>query len=850
MKYVETMTCVEKRCHRHVFPLPALGAALALLLLLLPIGKALATTYYVRTSGDDGNSGTTPAAAWKTFAKATSSTSPGDVVWFGGGNYNEEVQPTVDGTAGNPIRFVADTGGTITGDSGSVTIFGDDDKGIVLDGAGDYLEFEGFRITGTGGKEGIKVKNVVGVMLIKCEIYAKSEGIKIEGTSTCTITNCLIHDNTKNGIICKRGTLTVWNCTIEGNADAGIETGSKGPVDATITNSIIANNSGNGLNRRAGTMTHTYNLVFGNGRNFKGTSQSTGEVVADPLFTGASDYHLLEGSPAIDAGTDASAVLNDDLECNSRPLRSGWDMGCYELPEVISYTDLVDAYTSNSPVAWWRLNEDSGASVAFDEMSSNNGLYSGGAAAGLFGAPIGGVNAATHLDGTNDYISAGTMDVIPSGSAGCQAGMSIIGWFKADAFAAGEAKILAKASGTDEASHYWTLGVNNTGSGVRLQFRLKTGGTTSTLTASSGNLAAGAWVFAAAVYDGSNMTLYKDGVAVGQVAKSGTPDTDATVKLWLGGNPSGATDQPFDGLIDEVAVFDKILSPTHIAAIYAGSLRGRGNGKVVIPTIWGVDSDDVDLFTIDDYTDPASGTTTFGPLKWNDGGTPTELTGKVQAMAIDKSARMYLVSDTALGTVSAPVLLRMNLENATQSGDNMVTVIGEMGTGTIVRGLAIDPLNDDLYAIRSNGRLYIIDKKDGSVLSDLGIVAGQGETIGAAQDLTFDEMGNLYVIDNTDDEIYRVDKTTAEILEVYADGNSGIGTMQGLAWDHLNQRILATDTAGDDLHYSSLSGYGAASTVSLSAQALTDVEAISFMPSEGVKGGAPGVRILRWVEIK
>ena len=269
-------------------------------------------------------------------------------------------------------------------------------------------------------------------------------------------------------------------------------------------------------------------------------------------------------------------------------------------------------------------------------------------------------------------------------------------------------------------------------------------------------------------------------------------------------------------------------------------LRGRGNGKILIPTLWGIDRDDADLFAIDDYRDPGAGTTTYGPLKWNDGGTLTPLTGLVRAMAIDNSARMYLVSSSALGSVSGPVLLRMNLEDVTQSGDNVVTVIGQMGTGSDIRGLTIDPLNDDLYAIRADGRLYLVDKKNGSVLTDIGQVAGQGESITTAEDVTFDVMGNMLVIDNGDDEIYRVDKTTAEILEVYANGNSGIGTMQGLAWDHLNQRILATDTGGDDLHYSYLSGYGAASTVSLSAQALTDVEAICFMPSEGRKGQRPG----------
>lgn len=870
------------------------------------------TTYYVRTTGSDSNLGLSANAAWQTIAKAGTVASPGDTVYVGAGTYGELNSP-LSGSNGLPVKYIADTSGSQTGDAGDVKIVASGGNNAISVVSAGYLEFEGFIVVGdTSAQPAIELQDGQGFVLKNCDVYDGKNGIRLTDVGI-TIDGCNIHDHSGNGLEIRnastvvvrdcqvtgntgrgitainnaalnvtvervvirqngnagfefnRGTALVINCLIVGNSADGIKIGTNGNTDVTVwnctiadnasdgveqdggtltlTNCIIANNSSQGLNRDGGaTMTHTYNLVYGHSTDFAGTSQSTGEIVADPLLVGFGDYYLLEGSPAFNAAIDASAVLSDDLLRNARPQSGGWDLGCYEVDPPI-YSDLVDGYTQNSPIAWWRLNEDAGASVALDEIAANDGLYSGGAASGASGAPIGGVNGAAQLDGTNDYISAGTLDV--SGP-----GITVVGWFHANSFAAGETQLLSKASGSDEDSHFWSLGVNNTGSGVRMQFRLKTNGTTDTLTASSANLASGAWVFAAAVYNGSYMVLYKDGAIISVLAKTGSIDTDAATQLWLGGNPSGSTDQPFNGLLDEVAVFDEALSPRHIAAIYSGSLRGRGNGKVVIPTVWGVDKDDANLFSIDDYQNIVSGTTTYGPLKWNDGGTLTELTGQLPAMAIDNAARMFLVSGSALGSVDGPVLLRMNLEDATASGDNVVTVIGQIDTGGDIRGLTIDPLSDALYAIRGDGRMYIIDKKDGSVLSDIGQVAGLGESITAAEDLTFDAMGNLYVIDNGDDEVYRVDKTTAEILEVYANGNSGIGTMQGLAWDHLNQRLLATDTAGDDLHYSRLSGYGAATLSSLSSQALTDVEAISFMPSEGINGSKPGVRVLRWVEIK
>ncbi|MEO0230835.1 MAG: choice-of-anchor Q domain-containing protein [candidate division WOR-3 bacterium] len=58
------------------------------------------------------------------------------------------------------------------------------------------------------------------------------------------------------------------------------------------------------------------------------------KYLRNPLFvkTGwgkEGDYHLRDGSPAIDRGTPNGAP-NIDLDGNPRPLGSGYDIGCYE----------------------------------------------------------------------------------------------------------------------------------------------------------------------------------------------------------------------------------------------------------------------------------------------------------------------------------------------------------------------------------------------------------------------------------------------------------------------------------------------------------------------------------------
>jgi hypothetical protein len=54
----------------------------------------------------------------------------------------------------------------------------------------------------------------------------------------------------------------------------------------------------------------------------------------NPLFVGGTDYRPVESSPALDAGTDGSSQTSVDLDNTSRPLGSGWDMGCYEVPAL------------------------------------------------------------------------------------------------------------------------------------------------------------------------------------------------------------------------------------------------------------------------------------------------------------------------------------------------------------------------------------------------------------------------------------------------------------------------------------------------------------------------------------
>ena len=101
---------------------------LVFLLLLIMNTPLLATNYYVSMSGSDSNSGTSPAAAWRTVARAqqvVASLMPGDRVLFErGGVYNGQLSLTKSGTQALPIE-VGDYGtGALPMISGNIPVGG------------------------------------------------------------------------------------------------------------------------------------------------------------------------------------------------------------------------------------------------------------------------------------------------------------------------------------------------------------------------------------------------------------------------------------------------------------------------------------------------------------------------------------------------------------------------------------------------------------------------------------------------------------------------------------------------------------------------------------------------------
>ena len=80
-------------------------------------------------------------------------------------------------------------------------------------------------------------------------------------------------------------------------------------------------------------------------------------------------------------------------------------------------------------------------------------------------------------------------------------------------------------------------------------------------------LTLGTWYHIAATYDGSNLRVYVNGVNEGTHAYSGSFYNASSANFVIGGK-SAATEYPFDGGIDDVALWNRTLSGSEITALY------------------------------------------------------------------------------------------------------------------------------------------------------------------------------------------------------------------------------------------------------------------------------------------
>ncbi|WP_426750370.1 LamG-like jellyroll fold domain-containing protein [Myxococcus sp. Y35] len=211
-------------------------------------------------------------------------------------------------------------------------------------------------------------------------------------------------------------------------------------------------------------------------------------------------------------------------------------------PRLTSYRRVVVTVTPSGagagPVGHWALDEGSGGTTADATAHGVTGT--------LVNGPVwtaGKQGSAVELDGTDDRIDLGNPSHLQLTGA-----MTVSAWVWVDAFAE-NGRIINKQGGSTNRG--WSLNVE---SGGYASFQVASSATSLVLVDGTA-LPTGQWVHLAGTYEpGVALRLYVNGVPGSQ--------RNSTLNVAIGNRPVGGT--PFNGRIDEVRVYNRVLTPAEL----------------------------------------------------------------------------------------------------------------------------------------------------------------------------------------------------------------------------------------------------------------------------------------------
>jgi hypothetical protein len=217
-----------------------------------------------------------------------------------------------------------------------------------------------------------------------------------------------------------------------------------------------------------------------------------------------------------------------------RPFRDG-NIDIQDLEFVLQY--LGQDVNDPSLVVYWPLDETAGI-FADDSVGNNDAVVLGGAEWQSTGGQIDG---ALKFDGVSGFA---VTDIVLDPSVGP---FSIIAWIKGGA---PEQVIVSQQNVSN-----W-LALDNEGC---LMTELKSSDQNAGTLFSEAVIADGQWHRIGLIWDGSHRKLYVDGVKISEDAQPGLESSQ--MGLYIGVDKSSAPGTFFSGLIDDIRIYNRIVSP-------------------------------------------------------------------------------------------------------------------------------------------------------------------------------------------------------------------------------------------------------------------------------------------------
>lgn len=212
---------------------------------------------------------------------------------------------------------------------------------------------------------------------------------------------------------------------------------------------------------------------------------------------------------------------------------------------------------ADAPLIYWRLGESSGTVAADTSGNGNDGTYTNGPTLGTTGLLVGDSNTAATFDGVDDSVQS-------------------VATFSSLLTAVTAEAMMKPAVISNNPSLYGfaddILEVTITSDG-----RVLAQAGAASFQSAAATIAVGETYHVVVTSDGATGTIYVNGVSA--ATGSAVPFTPSGVGFWAGND---AADDPFGGVIDEVAFYESALSAARVLAHYNASV---GPGLTYTPPI-------------------------------------------------------------------------------------------------------------------------------------------------------------------------------------------------------------------------------------------------------------------------
>jgi len=220
------------------------------------------------------------------------------------------------------------------------------------------------------------------------------------------------------------------------------------------------------------------------------------------------------------------------------------EVWCFRTMPTITITD-------PNLVGWWKLDEGEGTTALDWSGKGNHGTILNGAQ-WVEGYEAG----ALDFDGTDDYIDCGNNN----NAFDITGQITVASWVNIRSVPVAWAAIIAKGENA------WRVSCN--GTATSFHFGITWWETANYAANGSTEVALNEWHHVCGTYDGATINLYLDGVVDATTASTAGLGI-STTNFLIGENPE-ATGRYWDGLIDEVKIYNRALTQQEISEVMKG----------------------------------------------------------------------------------------------------------------------------------------------------------------------------------------------------------------------------------------------------------------------------------------